>query len=168
MVEIAARTQPPRASLLERVKIQAELLVPLVKALETELGVDRAHAVVRGALAEHYRQLAATWVAERGSMGAMQTFVRISTSGGALDLAGEQQSPTAMAFDVTGCRYAEFFRAIGEAELGFLFVCSSDLALADGTPGVTLERTQTIMQGAATCDFRYAIDPDGLVVVDGP
>jgi L-2-amino-thiazoline-4-carboxylic acid hydrolase len=153
--------------LVERVKIQAELLIPLVKALEKELGVDRAHDLVREALGGHYRRLASLWAAQRGSMGAMETFVSISTSGGALDLADEVTSATDMAFDVTGCRYADFFRAIGEAELGFLLVCTSDFALADGMPGVTLERTQTIMQGATRCDFRFDFDPAALTVVDG-
>jgi hypothetical protein len=42
-------------------------------------------------------------------------------------------------------------------ELGFLLVCSSDLAMAEGFgAGVQLTRTQTIMQGASHCDFRYA------------
>jgi hypothetical protein len=152
--------------LVERVKIQAELLVPLVKVLEQELGVDRARDLVRGALGEHYRRLAEAWVGQGGSLGAMETFVRVSTAGAALDLAAEDTSPTGMAFDVTGCRYADFYRAIGEPELGFLLVCTSDFALADGTPGVTLERTQTIMQGADRCDFRYRFDPAELVASD--
>ena len=37
---------------IEQVKIQAGVLVPLVKALQTELGVERANAIVRNALGE--------------------------------------------------------------------------------------------------------------------
>jgi L-2-amino-thiazoline-4-carboxylic acid hydrolase len=57
---------------------------------------------------------------------------------------------------VAECRYAEFYQELGEPELGFLLVCSADLSLADGFgPDVKLTRTQTIMQGASHCDFRY-------------
>ncbi|MEO5902375.1 MAG: L-2-amino-thiazoline-4-carboxylic acid hydrolase [Ilumatobacteraceae bacterium] len=156
----------PTVPLVERVKIQAELLVPLVQALEQELGAERAQDLVRRVLGEHYRRLASRWVGQGGSLGAMETFVTVSMSGGAVDRANEERSATEMAFEVTGCRYADFFRAIGEPELGFLLVCTSDFALAEGMPGVTLERTQTIMQGAPSCDFLYHFDPGELRTVD--
>jgi hypothetical protein len=38
--------------------------------------------------------------------------------------------------------------------------CNRDAALIDGfNPAVTLTRTQTIMQGASCCDFRYSATP---------
>jgi hypothetical protein len=41
----------------EQAKIQAQVLVPLVKALQAELGEERANAVVRKALGDIYRRL---------------------------------------------------------------------------------------------------------------
>ncbi len=38
-------------------KIQARVLVPLVKALQAELGEDRANTIVRKALGNMYRKL---------------------------------------------------------------------------------------------------------------
>ncbi len=35
----------PDVPLVDRVKIQAEVLVPLIKELEADLGKDRAHAL---------------------------------------------------------------------------------------------------------------------------
>lgn len=59
-------------------------------------------------------------------------------------------------YNVTRCRYAEFFRALGEPELGEILLCDFDFYIAEvGAPAVELTRTQTIMQGAAYCDFRY-------------
>ena len=67
-----------------------------------------------------------------------------------------EQSQDAFTFDVTRCRYAEFYKELGEPELGFLLVCSADFDTAEGFgPDVELTRTQTIMQGASHCDFRY-------------
>jgi hypothetical protein len=43
-------------SIIQQVKIQARVLVPLVKAMQTELGEERANAVVRRALGAIYRR----------------------------------------------------------------------------------------------------------------
>ncbi|MBV9833019.1 MAG: L-2-amino-thiazoline-4-carboxylic acid hydrolase, partial [Alphaproteobacteria bacterium] len=74
----------------------------------------------------------------------------------ALDYSVVEQSAGAFAIDVTACRYAAFYKALGEPELGFLLVCGADYPVAEGIGGdIALERTQTIMQGASHCDFRY-------------
>ena len=41
--------------LIEQVKIQAQVLVPLVQALQAELGEERANALVRKALGDVFR-----------------------------------------------------------------------------------------------------------------
>jgi hypothetical protein len=46
--------------LLEQVKIQAQALVPLVKAMRQELGEARANAIVRKALSDLYRTYASS------------------------------------------------------------------------------------------------------------
>ena len=67
-----------------------------------------------------------------------------------------EQTPDAYAINIQRCRYAEFYKELGEPELGFLLVCTADFAVADGFgDDVELTRTQTIMQGADHCDFRY-------------
>ena len=47
--------------LIEQVKIQAQVLVPLVKALQAELGEERANALVRKALGDLYRSYGEKW-----------------------------------------------------------------------------------------------------------
>jgi hypothetical protein len=52
----------------------------------------------------------------------------------------------ALAFDITHCRFAEFFRALGEPELGALLICETDFDIAAAGSGeVTFTRDQTIM-----------------------
>jgi len=66
----------------------------------------------------------------------------------------------ALEFDVTHCRFAEFFRALGEPELGALLVCATDFDIvAAGGSDVGLTRDQTLMQGAPSCTFRYKFAP---------
>jgi hypothetical protein len=146
-------------SVIEQAKIQAQVLLPLVKALQAELGEARADALVRKALGDLYRRFGEEfWRAKNDAdLGktvgsAFATYARDD----ALDYQILEQTKDAFEFNVTRCRYAEFYKALGEPELGFLLVCTADYAIADGfDPDVKLTRTQTIMQGAPHCDFRY-------------
>jgi hypothetical protein len=52
---------------IEQVKIQARVLVPLVKALQAELGEERANGLVRKALGDVYRRLGEQWWQARES-----------------------------------------------------------------------------------------------------
>jgi hypothetical protein len=73
-----------------------------------------------------------------------------------VDYSVRAQSPDTYEIDVTRCRYAQFYKELGEPELGFLLVCSSDFPFVEGFDAdIKLTRTQTIMEGATCCDFRY-------------
>jgi hypothetical protein len=145
--------------LIEQVKIQARALVPLVRAMQAELGEERANALVRNAIGEQYRKLGeAWWRAQRGEAPAdklASSFERFA-AGGALDYDVVRSDTDAFDVNVTGCRYAQFYQQLGVPELGFLLVCGADAPLAEGA-GIELTRTQTIMQGASHCDFRYQL-----------
>jgi hypothetical protein len=145
---------------IEQAKIQARVLVPLVKALQAELGEERANALVRKALGEHYRRLGEAWWRAKGSASlgdSMASAFAVWAAGDALGYRVREQSQDAFEIDVTRCRYAEFYEELGAPELGFLLVCSADFSFTEGFgPDVKLTRTQTIMQGASHCDFRYA------------
>jgi predicted ArsR family transcriptional regulator len=149
-----------RISVLEQAKIQAQVLVPLVKAMQAELGEQRANAIVRQALGDAYRKLGEQWSRSRDTSdlgNSMAAAFDAFAAGGALDYEVVKQSPDAFELNVTGCRYAQFYKELGAPELGFLFVCSADFTMAEGiAPDIKLTRTQTIMQGAGHCDFRYA------------
>ena len=149
--------------LIEQIRIQARALVPLIQALEAELGEERAHAVVRKAVGEQYRQLGERWWraqrAEAPGDKLAASFEQFA-AGGALDYEVVKRDAEAFDVNVTGCRYARFFQELGVPELGFLLVCGADAPMTEGfAAGITLTRTQTIMQGASHCDFRYALTP---------
>ena len=150
--------------LIERIKIQAQVLVPLVKALQAELGEERANLLVRRALGDVYRRLGEQWWRAKHSrhVGENLTLAFASfAKGDALDYSVRTQSQDVYEVDVTGCRYAKFYKELGEPELGFLLVCSQDFTFAEGlSPDIKLTRTQTIMQGASHCDFRYRRQKD--------
>ena len=63
---------------------------------------------------------------------------------------------------VKRCAYAGFYKALGEPGLGFLMISAADFATAEGFgPDIRFTRTQTIMQGADHCNFRYRRVADG-------
>jgi hypothetical protein len=146
-------------SVIQQAKIQTQVLVPLVKALQAELGEERANALVRRALGDIYRRYGEEFWRTKNEKNlgkimasAFGTYARED----ALDFRVIEQSQDAFEVDVTGCRYAEFYKELGEPELGFLLICSADFTTAEGFgPDIKLTRTQTIMQGASHCDFRY-------------
>jgi hypothetical protein len=149
----------PDIPLIERARIQAQVLVPLLKALQAELGEERANAIVRKALGELYRQFGEEFWRSRKSQDVgdnMASAFKTFAAGNALDYDVIKRTPDAFEVNVTACRYARFYQELGVPELGFLLVCSADFTMADGyDPDVRLTRTQTIMQGASHCDFRY-------------
>jgi sulfonate transport system substrate-binding protein len=68
-----------------------------------------------------------------------------------------RETPTRYDFNVR--RYAETYAQMGLSELGALLSCKRDGAFCEGYDArLKLTRTQTIMQGADHCDFRYTLD----------
>lgn len=154
----------PRLSLLEKTRIQAQVLVPVLRALRAELSKQKADAIVRGALRDWSKRLFAeigngVEGSGRHKWAAVQKDWVAATAPG-VTWETRRHDDEAWEFDITRCRYAEFFHAIGEPELGALLVCETDYDVAAiGGDAVSLTREQTIMQGAPTCTFRYKFAP---------
>jgi L-2-amino-thiazoline-4-carboxylic acid hydrolase len=146
-------------SVIQQAKIQAQVLVPLVKALQAELGHEQANSLVRTTLGDLYRRYGEEFsrAKNENNLGKfMASAFATYANEDALDYKVIEQSQDTFAINVTKCRYAEFYQELGEPELGFLLVCGADFTTAEGFgPDVELTRTQTIMQGASHCDFRY-------------
>jgi hypothetical protein len=154
----------PKLSLLDKTRIQAQVLVPVVRALRAELGKEKADAIVTQALRDWSKQLFATigdgiegsprrkWATVQSVWG--------EVSGREVEVEVLRQDKEALDMDVTRCRFAEFFRALGEPDLGALLICETDFDIASvGEGEVSLERAQTIMRGAPSCTFRYRFAP---------
>jgi hypothetical protein len=152
-------------SVLEQARIQARVLIPLIKAFRAEIGEERTDSIVRRALGDVYRDLGDKWWRSRRSddLGRnMAAAFEMYGADEALTYRIHEQSADAFAMDVTECRYARFFKELGVPDLGFLLVCSADFHMAEGFGAdVELKRTQTLMQGASCCDFRYKRDRPG-------
>jgi hypothetical protein len=159
-------TSPPpdtlnaRIGVLVRREAEARLLAPLIDALGAEFGREQVIAVVRDAIVEVARRQGGdlAQAMDGASLAAFAESLRYWTADDALEIKVLQQTAGAFDFNVTRCRYAELYRALGMAELGAVLSCNRDGALIEGfNPQVEFSRTQTIMQGAPFCDFRYRL-----------
>ena len=154
----------PKLSLLDKTKIQAQVLVPVLRALRAELGKATADAIVKQAVRDWSKQLFAA-IAQRIEGSPRQKWAAIQdvygeVSGREVDYEIRRHDREALDIDGTRCRFAEFFRALGEPELGALLICEADFDIAAAGAGeVNLDRAQTIMQGAPSCTFRYEFAP---------
>ena len=154
----------PKLSLLDKVRIQAQVLVPVLRALRAELGKDKADAIVKQALRDWSQQLfAAIGDGIEGSPRRKWATIQSiwgEVSGREVEVETRRHDKEALDMDVTRCRFAEFFRALGEPDLGALLICEADFDIASvGDGEVSLERAQTIMRGAPSCTFRYKFAP---------
>jgi hypothetical protein len=154
----------PKMSLLDKTRIQAQVLVPVLRALRDELGKNKADAIVKQALRDWSKQLfAAIGDGIEGSPRRKWAVIQSvfgELSGREVETEILRHDKEALDIDVTRCRFAEFFRALGEPELGALLMCEVDFDItAVGEGEVSLERAHTIMRGAPRCTFRYKFAP---------
>lgn len=151
-----------RLTLLERREIEARILGPVIRGFQAEFGPERTLEVVRGVIRELAKESGAEMARALGeaSLAAFASCLDRWKAGGALEIELIEANEDRLSFNVTRCRYAELYRALGLADLGSSLSCQRDFALAEGfNPSISLTRTQTIMEGAEFCDFRFRKGP---------
>jgi hypothetical protein len=162
MEETGARTPPDRLNeigVLKRREIEARILAPLLEAFAREFGRDRVRAIARDVIIRIAREQGDQFARTVGgrTLAQFAGALHMWKKDDALEIEVLEQSEERLSFNVTRCRYAELYRALGIPELGALLSCNRDFSLIEGfNPEVGLTRTQTIMEGAPFCDFRFA------------
>ena len=149
--------------LLEQRKIEAGGLAPIIPAFEEELGKAKTHELV-GKVIRGLAREAGEGIADELEGTPMEKIAALLprfNEGDALEIDVLKQDASRYEFNVTRCRFAEFYKELGIPELGRLLSCNRDFALSEGISSeLELERSQTIMEGAPHCDFRFRLkDP---------
>lgn len=140
-------------SILNAVKIQSRVVIPIVRELEKEVGKERAHAIIGRAIANAYVDYREMKGFEENSHPRVE---QEFDNGFPVEREVVDDTEETYGYNITGCEFAEYFRAIGEPEIGALMTCGVDYAAEELVrPEWDFERTQTRMQGAAHCDFRW-------------
>lgn len=146
--------------ILTQRQIEAAFAKGIYDEMKAELGEETAKRILANAVIKLAKQTAAEMAKDApGGTADLNSFRGIQprwTAEDALRIDVVKSSDSEFHFNVTRCRYAEMYRAMGLAELGALLSCNRDGAFCEGcSPHLKLKRTQTLMGGATHCDFRY-------------
>jgi len=149
----------PLLPMIERRRIEAEILKPVYQALVARFGEPVAQEVLTEAIRQSAIAQGASFAAASGGQTDLDGFAALLprwTADGALEIAVHHRDAERFEFDVTRCRYAEMYRAMGLGAIGHILSCNRDGTFCEGYDDrIKLARSQTIMGGASHCDFRY-------------
>lgn len=146
--------------LLNRREIEARILTAYLEALCAEFDCERAREILRTVIQETARQ-AGVQLANSVEKNDLEHFAILQETwkkDNALQSEVLELTSKKFYFNVFSCRYVEMYYRLGIPELGKMLSCDRDFALIEGyNPHIKLTRTQTIMEGADICDFRFDV-----------
>lgn len=148
-------------SLLEKRVVEARALAPVLKAFSTEFGEERVKEILMRVNMADAREYGRALAQSLGSA-TIADLVRESENwsvGGALEEEVLEETDKTFFLNVTRCRYAEEYETLGIRDWGVALSCCRDKGFIQGfNPKMKLVRTQTVMEGAPYCDFRYYLE----------
>lgn len=152
---------------LEKRVIEALAVAPIIRAVAKRLGSEEALALLQEVNQEEAFQRGQRMMEIEGQSGIEGLVKEVAGwgEGGVWQMDVLEETPTTYFFNVTRCPYYEKYRELGLKGYGVGFSCCRDEPFARGLdPRLRLVRTQTIMEGADHCDFRYYLSaaPAGL------
>jgi hypothetical protein len=145
---------------LTKRKLQAEVIGPIYAEMVEQLGEDKAAEILDAAIRKAAIAEGKAFAHKApGGVTSMADFIKLYelwTADGALEIDVLEASDQRFDFNVTRCKYAETYKEMGLGKIGHLLSCNRDGTFCQGyDPNITLERNQTIMEGASCCTFRY-------------
>ena len=144
---------------LTKRKLQAQVIGPIYAEMVEQIGEQRAAAILDAAIRKAAIAEGKYFAEQAGGETSMANFIKLYehwTTDGALEMKVLEASDTVFDFDITRCKYAETYKEMGLGKIGHLLSCNRDGTFCQGyDPKITLERKQTIMEGAPCCTFRY-------------
>tara|TARA_B110000263_G_scaffold112495_1_gene98225 strand:+ start:421 stop:930 length:510 start_codon:yes stop_codon:yes gene_type:complete len=143
---------------LVRRRIEAMVLGPMIRAFQVNFGEQEANAVAQRVI-EKIAQDQGSEMAKKVGAQDLPTYIASKsawTANNALETETLVMEENRYDYNVTRCRYAEMYQELDMQDLGFIVSCGRDFNFPAGfNKNMNLTRTQTIMQGASHCDFRY-------------
>jgi hypothetical protein len=131
---------------LQRRKIEGRVLIPFILALRDKFGENATREVVDETIRILAAEDGARWAETYGrTTAALRKLTEeLWAGGGSMDVR------------VVGESIRRILQGLGLSNLGFRLHCSRDHAMVVGfNSELELSRSQTIMEGATCCDFRF-------------
>ena len=147
--------------ILEQRRIEANIIKPIYEEMKAEIGSERARKIIAAAVTRNAIEQGAAYAKSEGGDTSLESFHALLPqwkANGALEVDMLEETATDVHYNVTRCQYAEMYKDMGLADIGHLLSCGRDGTFCQGYDRrISLVRTQTIMQGASHCDFRYSM-----------
>ena len=148
--------------ILARRKIEAGIIAPIYEVMREKIGEELAQSILDTAIRRAAIDAGKTFAARTPGGTSLRTFQELQelwTQDDALTIEVVKATDEEFHYNVLRCRYAETYKEMGLGHIGHLLSCNRDGVFCTGyDPRITLERTQTVMQGASHCDFKYRLN----------
>jgi hypothetical protein len=145
--------------MLERRRIEATILKHVYETLKASLGDDIARTTIAESVRRSSIEQGQQMAAEGDGKTSLASFAAIMprwSKDDAITMDMKESTDTKLEFNITRCRYSEMYKEMGLGDIGHLLSCQRDGTFCEGyDTRLKLTRTQTIMQGASHCDFKY-------------
>ncbi len=149
--------------MIEQRRIEAELVRDFYAVLCKSMSKAEAQEIIREAIASSAIRQGKAYAKAVGHAPDLEDFASHSgawDANNALERKVLHAAPDRLDYNITRCEYATMYKDMGLQEIGHLLSCNRDAAFCEGySQNMALTRTQTIMDGAAYCDFRYRMKP---------
>ena len=149
-----------KIGVLTRRETEARVIAPFVDSLINSFGKEKVIPILEETVMTLARNQGSSMAKEYGNdVSAFLETLKFWTQDGALEIDLLEKNETKLDFNVTRCRYAEMYKALGIQDLGAVLSCNRDAAMIEGfNKDAYLDRKTTIMSGGKCCTFRYTFD----------
>ena len=146
-----------KIGVLMRRETEVRILIPFLQGLYEEFGKDKILNILEKTIKEIAKTQGEELSKEYGNnIDAFLDTLKFWTKDDALEIDILEKSESKLSFNVTRCKYAEMYNALGISDLGAVLSCNRDASLIKGfNPKASLDRKRTIMNGNKCCTFRY-------------
>ena len=130
----------------------------MLKAFIAEFGEEKTLEIAKGVIKNLALDAGKFLVEVAGGnqLSDLEKILPLFSQEGALEFNPPEIGQEKIKLDITRCTFAEMYKQHGLEEFGYLLSCGRDYALFEGfNPDIKFTRTQTIMEGADTCDFCF-------------
>jgi hypothetical protein len=140
-------------------EIQAPIVTMLINGFAGEIGHEKAIKIAGNVIKEDAMASGKQMALKYGgnTLAELSKIVKeVWAKDGALKIKMIKETDSELFFDVIYCGYARAYEKMGIKEMGPILSCTRDFSFINGfNPRTELKRTQTIMEGAKYCDFRF-------------
>ena len=146
-----------KIGVLMRRETEVRILIPFLQDLYEEFSKEKILNVLEKTIKEIAKTQGVELSKEYGNnVDAFLYTLKFWTKDDALEIDILEKSESKLSFNVTRCKYAEMYNALGISDLGAVLSCNRDASLIKGfNPKASLDRKKTIMNGNKCCTFRY-------------